>query len=330
MPRSCSRNAFVRNAQRAAFTLVELLVVIAIIGTLIGLLLPAVQAARESARQSQCANNLKQLAIAAHGHHDARGKLPPLCNYDGVNNTAQWGWAALQAPYMELQAEYDSMQVGGATPLQTIKSSPGSYPGFSRVASKNLDPFMCVSDATGRKNTRNVNVVVSNVTNGRGWSNYAACYGQTGTNITYDPAAPTAVKYSHMPMPVKSGLSLKDITDGTSKTFLFGEVRLGQFPTDWAGVFWIGASSVPGNGGNLLDVGRQAYYRLNPTTLSEWQQAFSSAHPGGAFFALCDGSVRFIDDTIEFQSSPSYLSPQNYGVYQKLADRRDGQIMAGF
>jgi prepilin-type N-terminal cleavage/methylation domain-containing protein len=313
---------------RRAFTLVELLVVIAIIGTLVGLLLPAVQAAREAARRTGCTNNLKQLALAAHSYHDAKGTLPPSVEYDGVNNTAQWAWAALQAPFMEMQVEYDQMGVGGATSLATIKTSPASYPGYSKVASQNLPQFLCASNPNSKINTRPTTMDTSIVTNGRGYSTYAASHGNN-SNVGYDAVNKPAISM-HSAMRPEIGCKFKDITDGTAKTFLIGELRNGLFPTAWQCGLWIGASSVPGNGGNMIEVARTTYYPLNATTESPWGFGFSSAHNSGAFFAMCDGSVRFIEDTIEFQSSSNPASPQNYGIYQKLADRRDGQTIGDF
>jgi prepilin-type N-terminal cleavage/methylation domain-containing protein/prepilin-type processing-associated H-X9-DG protein len=117
------------------FTLVELLVVIAIIGILIALLLPAVQSAREAARRTQCNNNLKQIGIGLHNHHDAQGVLPPSCikralqdpgsnAASGMNTPylpAALHWSYLLLPYMEQDGLYDSIPFGPPPP-----SPPGS------------------------------------------------------------------------------------------------------------------------------------------------------------------------------------------------------------
>ncbi|HTN76955.1 MAG TPA: DUF1559 domain-containing protein, partial [Pirellulaceae bacterium] len=98
---------------KRGFTLVELLVVIAIIGVLVALLLPAVQAAREAARRMQCHNNMKQIGLASHNHHDSLGYFPPGGSdgpdTDCCNATSRdgWSWAYHLTPYIEQTAIHD-------------------------------------------------------------------------------------------------------------------------------------------------------------------------------------------------------------------------------
>ncbi len=109
-----------RYHRRNAFTLIELLVVIAIIAILIALLLPAVQQAREAARRTQCKNNMKQLGVALHNHHDVVGEFPMGGTNDRAphgthTGTGGWGssWMVYILPYIEQNNVFEQMLFTG-------------------------------------------------------------------------------------------------------------------------------------------------------------------------------------------------------------------------
>jgi prepilin-type N-terminal cleavage/methylation domain-containing protein len=137
--------------RRSAFTLVELLVVIAIIGVLVALLLPAVQAAREAARRSQCSNNLKQMALACHNHHDVYGHLPPSSfnrQFARAIPMHWWherlGYITAILPFMEQKPLYDRViqySIAGNPPWHNNAHAGLPSPYIQRV-----NTLMCPSD----------------------------------------------------------------------------------------------------------------------------------------------------------------------------------------
>jgi prepilin-type processing-associated H-X9-DG protein len=315
---------------RNAFALIELLVVFAIIGVLMALLLPAVQKVREAANRVQCANNLKQLALAAHHYHDNKGQFP-----NGLHTVETTGggyangtcWEVELLPHIEQDnlknrwdyADYRTNVAGdrNATTAQVLRV------------------LLCPSDSLPQ-------LVVYYSADGfpqyayaQGWYGLSSYGGNGGTRsfpgigVTRD-----GIFCQH------SRVRLADITDGTGNTFLFGErlhsdpvfdymtynYNLAFYPLENAGklaaVFATSSGSllerflstpVPINYRVRTDISVDEFH--GPTgAMNNRFCAFGSGHPGGADFAFADGSVRFLNETIPLET------------LQALSTRASGEV----
>jgi prepilin-type N-terminal cleavage/methylation domain-containing protein len=185
---------FVRNA----FSLIELLVVIGIFGLLMGLLLPAVQSARESAIRSQCLNNLKQIGIALHNHHDSFGRFPPQPpqNHDDPNYALDW--TALILPEIEQQPLWDATLIA----FQSDPSSPYQDPPHVGAATV-IKLYVCPDDPRLFTPLRDQDGITAA---------YTSYIGVSGGKDDRNGV-----------LGISPGIQLIDITDGTTQTLMVGE-----------------------------------------------------------------------------------------------------------
>jgi prepilin-type N-terminal cleavage/methylation domain-containing protein/prepilin-type processing-associated H-X9-DG protein len=283
----------------AAFTLVELLVVIAIIAVLIGLLLPAVQKVRESAARTACLNNLKQIGLALHHHHDVRGKYPPA--YKARGTRVGWGWGTFLLPYLEQHNLYDALGVPEDRPFGDGRFTAPATP----LTQTRLSVFLCPSDGGP-----DLNVLKRH----HAKSNYRVVAGPVGLTAFIADHDYGGVLYQN------SKTRQADVKDGTSHTVVIGECVLDEAQNKVAAI-WAGMDlfEPAGNGHGTVYVSDVFWgiddgdYRLN----GPGPQAFSSRHPGGVGFMFADGSVRLVRDTAD----PHQV--------MALAGRRDGHIADG-
>jgi len=310
------------------FTLVELLVVIAIIGVLVALLLPAVQAAREAARRSSCQNNLKQIALGAHNFHDTYLKFPygilrhdgsfpaddnlflyPNFNTTGTNNPRR-RYALMHQLLSFIEQnnlwqkwdhfDYSINERFPATPAG-VQFAPGS---FSNSVVKTL---VCPSNPAGPLSQPNAGTPP-----GRYF--ITSYYGNGGTRSypRMNTTRPSLWTYQGDGVFYRNkAFKMADVLDGTSNTLFFGEryffdpvfdtsTAINDKIADWGWV-WFG-----GEGDAHLGTSVPINYRLPLTFLTSPTQiefedrinAYGSGHPGGANFALVDGSTRFIAQTL--------------------------------
>jgi prepilin-type N-terminal cleavage/methylation domain-containing protein/prepilin-type processing-associated H-X9-DG protein len=327
-------------SKSAGFTLVELLVVIAIIGVLVALLLPAVQAARESARRMQCANNLKQLGLAAQNLHDTQGTLPPAYNmrHNGGNGgDGYFTWFAHILPYVEQQSAAGQIN---------LKSGFAVAPNqVSELAQIHVPTFFCPSRRRGRNNmkpTSSTGLVALGLAGGT-TSDYAAVGLGDDVRVPLPDGfivSPTnraeAMPPAHNPHvnnvleSVAGSTRLKDIEDGTSNTALIGEKHVSKACLNVG----VGTADVGCADGSVL--GMRFYAQLHsvrylefplargaqdaiaspstPTSGVHWA-SFGSWHSGVCQFAFVDGSVRAV------------ANHTSLTTLWKLGDRRDGQAV---
>jgi prepilin-type N-terminal cleavage/methylation domain-containing protein/prepilin-type processing-associated H-X9-DG protein len=340
-----------RHRRRRGFTLIELLVVIAIIGVLIALLLPAVQAAREAARRAQCTNNLKQLALAAHNYMGAVGSLPMGMGLQisaAAPTSGVWTNAGVFVPltmYAEQQQLFNAINFD--VNIYDWQNTTINAAGWSTL--------WCPSDA-GVEKPQSTGYVLTSFTPPMNmmYTSYAGC---AGTWFTSQFAGTAGSNNMNGVIFSRSSIKYSDILDGTSNTIAFGEhAHTFLSPDDQVNWHWW-------TSGNYGDTIFSSFYPINPLrrlanvggiSADVFVEAASSNHPGGANFALMDGSVRFIKDTVDtWKNDPnaSYAAPTGVtmsnvtnpngrvdfiwvmavgaklGVYQKLTTRNGGEAV---
>ena len=339
--------------KRSAFTLVELLVVIAIIGILIGMLLPAVQEVREAARRTACANNIRQLGLAAMNYESAHSEFPPGDNWNrnttyltnhtrGVpvtprpnnpNLGRKIGWGLYLLPFAEQNNLYDLFEssTNRFNDDWYLKLDGNGKP----LASYELPMFLCPSDPKGKLNTNYSHVNLASQGKYYSASNYVAnagccwIYESGNRNFSGDWG----------PFARNSRTTFSEIQDGSTNVIMLGErssrteAESGHpnprvsFGAIWAGVllkpqtFAAGAADGQERAPEASVMG--VVYNSNAL---DWgvngrrtpQCLVSSDHPAGGNVVRCDGSTAYLSDNLAIQA------------LEQLAAMSDGQVVQDY
>jgi prepilin-type N-terminal cleavage/methylation domain-containing protein len=300
---------------RGGFTLVELLVVIAIIGTLVGLLLPAVQSAREAARRSACTNNMKQLGLGVLNFESARRRLPAANSGQGTSSGVTVGgysWIVSILPFLEETNLYTQISSNSS------RLNSGFTASVNNAAAKtSLPQLVCPSFAGDKANATAYGVGASNVT-ASAVTNYKGIAAAGFSSSTPYSAGNlggtlTVEKYGSETTAPYTGITLAQITDGTSKTFLVGETREST-KSAWidGSTCWLtaanGAVTAGTNGGNAA-LGSNVKLAIldNTATAGDYDgyggtvdYGTSSNHQAGiVLHAYADGHVGQVTPEIE-------------------------------
>ena len=297
---------------RRGFTLVELLVVIAIIGVLVALLLPAVQAAREAARRAQCTSHLKQVALALHLYHDAHRSFPhgninrtagncPGMEEPTVSYSTRFGnWLIAILPHVEHEALYDRYSI------RHLNESPEN-----RLVRESIVPvYVCPSDfdtstpwqpATGPATRVGAKYMPGSYRGVSGRSEDG--YNYLDSEMMFEYQAGSRGPLHLVGVWGFRTESFSTVRDGASNTLLIGESTSRtrpEFRTFWAYPFaYFSLSGVTAQPRTLWGDYARCVEAGGPGGDLPCRRAWGGLHPSGVNFALCDGSVRFLSDTID-------------------------------
>ena len=327
---------------RVGFTLIEVLVVMAIIGVLVALLLPAIQAAREAARRAGCVNNLKQIGLASLNYESTNGVLPPgefaTLRDDRVGQISGLSVFVRILPFAEQAALFNSANFS----VQAITSANGT------LGAIGLSFLWCPSDPYVAESAYGVIVGVGVFQH---HTSYGGCQGTWGHEILTTDAN-YAVQVANMNGVIFSGAAVRlaEVTDGTANTVLFAETAYGKTTSEGGRTstrWW--------HVGYPADTFIETRYPINGAfkgvpfvnpIIENWFMMAGSFHPGGANVGFCDGSVRFLKDSIQSipfdpltGQVPSILLNQGTfvyslatgaqpGVWQKLSTRGQGEVIS--
>jgi prepilin-type N-terminal cleavage/methylation domain-containing protein len=335
-----------RGSKHRGFTLVELLVVIAIIGILIALLLPAVQAAREAARRAQCANNLKQIGIAVHNHHDVYKNLP-----DGGMDWSRWsyfngkpqvapyqlgGWLMQILPFIEQRPLWE----GTGAPDENGNGTLEQWEKFVFLRSAAIPAFHCPTRrapvpkgpwgewywAPNQYYANNQWFSGESIPSGNrrfGQTDYAGSNSDTGDNWLGGEGAPWHSEGTGPIIRLDMGslnrtCTLADVRDGTSNVTLAAEKALDAsrcVPTNANCGDDNEGYSAGWDGDTMRHSGFVPQSDDYSRQVTPWSGngLFGSGHPAGVNILLCDGSGRTIPFSI------------NETVWRRLGHRDDGR-----
>jgi type II secretory pathway pseudopilin PulG len=297
--------------------------VIAIIGILVALLLPAIQSAREAARRTQCVNQIRQLALAVLNYESSKKIFPPSVN------EGSFSYLALALPYYEGQTIYDVIDFTRRPNDQTMPSETSILKCPTQEAVEPVVTFDGTSETTVEANSRSHYYAVNgakleDTCPGSDPFKLTSCGGNAQVTKCALPSARGGHAINGIMFPL-SQVKQSHITDGTSKTFLIGEVSW-DFG-DEVGPWYLGAGEWGGNydtpdellwsmtrvGGGfwvfnqaqirwaLLERSHDgdATERTTPEKACHSDLSFGAKHPGGCHFSLSDGSARFVKNETE-------------------------------